>query len=463
MGAAPKLTVEEAMSAGRATARKSAPYFAPLILLLVMRAVPGLASGDCLGMAVTLSGFLLYDPAAIVQWTPKQLAGVLIHEVLHVWLRHFARAQGLDPDRWNRACDRAINPIVLKLGLDLPGDYLMPRDIGMADGLSAIDYYRGEEKHEQKQQGKGKGQPQQGQGQGGQPQQGQGQPQPGGQGQRQPGQGQPGGQGQPQAGQGQGQPGQTKPGQGRWGKCGSAAGNPVPGEPDKDDPQARSSGSMERATKQAATALEEYAQKNQGKLPGELLRHVPIVLAPPKVPWQRKLSTLVRRAVQWRPGAHVARYDGLNRRQAGIGYGIGKPILARLREPVCNVAVVVDTSGSMGTEEFSIAFRETRGVLKALHADVTFIACDAKVHSMERIHRVEEMAKLLKGGGGTSFVPAFDALAKSQPRPEVVIFITDGYGTAPAKPPAGMQVVWVLVGRSTHKPCAWGEAVEVKD
>jgi predicted metal-dependent peptidase len=419
---APRLTPDEAMSAGRAAARKSAPYFAPLILLLVMRAVPGLASGDCLGMAVTVTGFLLYDPDAIVRWTTKQLAGVLIHEVLHIWLRHFARMTGLDPDAWNRACDRAINPIVLKLGLDLPGDYLMPRDIGMPDGLSAIDYYEAEQKR-----GKGKGQPQPGNG-------------------------------KPQAGQGQ-----PKPGEGRWGKCGSGAGNPVPGEPTKDDPQARASGSVERATKQAAEALNDYAAKHAGRVPGELARHAPAVLAPPKVPWQRKLATIVRRAVQWRPGAHVARYDGMNRRQGGIGYGLGRPILARLREPVCNVAVVLDTSGSMGSAELGLAMRETRGVLKALHADVTFVACDTRVHSMERIHRVEEAAKLLKGGGGTSFAPAFEALAKAQPKPEVVIFLTDGYGDAPETQPAGMTTIWVLVGSCTRKPCSWGDSIEVKD
>ena len=42
------------------------------------------------------------------------------HEVMHVANGHCWRQGARDPDRWNDACDYAINPIVLSAGLVLP-------------------------------------------------------------------------------------------------------------------------------------------------------------------------------------------------------------------------------------------------------------------------------------------------------------------------------------------------------
>ena len=45
---------------------------------------------------------------------------MVAHEVLHVANGHCWRQGPRDPDRWNDACDYAINPIVLSAGMVLP-------------------------------------------------------------------------------------------------------------------------------------------------------------------------------------------------------------------------------------------------------------------------------------------------------------------------------------------------------
>ena len=200
-----------------------------------------------------------------------------------------------------------------------------------------------------------------------------------------------------------------------------------------------------------------------GSVPGHLRRWAEEALKPPKVPWRQKLAQLARRAVAWRPGAVDHRYDGPSRRQAGIGYGVGRPVLPRLRAPIPRVALVVDTSGSMGSKEIIDCLTEAQGVVEAVGAEVEFCACDARVHELRPVANVRDMVKLLKGGGGTDFRPAFDALSKRRPRPEVVIFATDGYGPAPEVAPNGMRTIWLLVGGNETPPAPWGDAIVVKD
>ncbi len=46
--------------------------------------------------------------------------GLCVHELFHIMLKHGLRRNGRDPDRWNIACDHAINLLILASGLELP-------------------------------------------------------------------------------------------------------------------------------------------------------------------------------------------------------------------------------------------------------------------------------------------------------------------------------------------------------
>jgi predicted metal-dependent peptidase len=113
----------------------------------------------------------------------------------------------------------------------------------------------------------------------------------------------------------------------------------------------------------------------------------------------------------------------------------------------------------MGEAEILLALTEIDSILRATGSSVTVLSCDAKVHATGKVTRAADAAKLLKGGGGTDFRPAFDALAPL--RPAVTVVVTDGYGPAPSSAPVWTDTIWVLVGQYTQRPCEWGEVVEV--
>lgn len=414
---APK--AEETFGLARLLVRRGAPYFRSALIALVPVAVEGLGT-----IGVSDRAVLFYDPAWIAAQQAPAVAGLLVHEILHVLNRHGKSRRGdRDPALWNCSCDLAINDTVVEMGFALPSgkDYgLFPKDFGFASGLTAEAYYVLLQK---------------------------------------------GGNAQAK------QAAEAKSGHG---KCGSGAGNPHDHEPKEDgdkgggekgdDYAGRTDAQLARVAKQVAAAVEEHAQrKGRGSLPAGLERWAAEINKPPKVPWTTLLRRALRAGVATRPGAVVHRHDGVSRRQSGVGFGDGKPVLPRLRQPVPRVAVVVDTSGSMSAEQLGLALRETRGLLRQVGASVTMLACDAEVHAAREISSVADAAKLLVGGGGSSFIPAFDHLEKSRDRPGVVALITDGDISVPHTPPPWARVIWVCVGRNAHPPAAWGVSVKIDD
>lgn len=396
------------LSAGRYIVRQTVPYFTPVMLKLVMREDSRVET-----ITTSKAGICRYNAGFIARTTPKETAGLLVHESMHLTLLHYDRVGARDPQRFNIAGDRAINPGILACGLELPGfrkgteDLLgcYPKQIGMADGLTADEYYaRDDDK-----KGHGSG------GCGG-------------------------------------------------GGCGGCAGNPHPIEADDaGDPGARTPAELSRAARETAEAMRDAAGKRAGNVPGDWARMVGETLEPPKVPWTTKLARALRVAVGFRPGAVVTSYDMPSRRQGGIGFGPGRPVLPRFRAPIPHVGVGIDTSGSMGADELTAGAIETRGILRAVGSEISYFACDTVVHRKGRARRVEDIIANLHGGGGTDFRPVFTALEAERPRPEVLVFITDGYGPAPAVAPAWCRTIWLLVGPQTRRPAPWGEVIDISE
>ena len=87
---------------------------------------------------------LRYHPPFVTALSPDELVGVLAHEVMHCALCHVARRQGRDPERWNVACDLAINPLLVRAEIVLPPSRLMPGEgayAGLDQGKAAEEYY----------------------------------------------------------------------------------------------------------------------------------------------------------------------------------------------------------------------------------------------------------------------------------------------------------------------------------
>lgn len=115
---------------------------------------------------VTDGAKIVFNPEFANSLDRHELAGVIAHEVLHCSNGHPWRREHRDHERWNYACDYAINPILLEAGLTLPKDAL---DGSPYKGMSAEEIYAQLESQEQ-QSGSGSDKSQgqsNGQGQGG--------------------------------------------------------------------------------------------------------------------------------------------------------------------------------------------------------------------------------------------------------------------------------------------------------
>lgn len=403
-----KLSPKEILSAGRLLARERAPYFGAALIGLVPRETDGLGT-----IGVTATGILMWDPAVVGTWTVDQMAGALVHEVGHVLHKHHERFVGRESAIANLAMDLALNPDIMEMGFELPdmAKPVVPKTYGLPANRTAEEYYEGLAKQDKQ--------------------------------------------------------GSLKPSVGA-GFCGSCAQRPMPGEPDdggKKDPEARSEADMNRMAKQCAEEIVKAArEKKAGSVPGGWVRWAEEQIQPAKVRWQDKLSRTIRQGVNHVAGCVDHTYTKISRRQAGLGFGIGRPVIPALWAPQPLIDVVVDTSGSMSENDLMIAVRETNGILLATGSKVRFTSCDAAVHELKTVKTWREAAKLLKGGGGTAFKPAFDAIAKQKVRPHVIVFITDGsnWDPEPIEPPAA-KVIFLLVGPNRVKPsnCNFGSHIEV--
>ncbi|CAM5328074.1 von Willebrand factor type A domain protein OS=Streptomyces lavendulae subsp. lavendulae OX=58340 GN=SLAV_04685 PE=4 SV=1 [Streptomyces lavendulae subsp. lavendulae] len=210
---------------------------------------------------------------------------------------------------------------------------------------------------------------------------------------------------------------------------------------------------LRRATAQAMRAH----QRTRGTLPAGWDRWAREVLEP-TVDWRRALSGAVREAAAWAGGAVDYTYRRPSRRTPALG---GRVVLPSLRRPLPRVAIVIDTSGSMGEEELAAALGEVTGVLREVGVGgnrVAVLACDADVHTVARVTRGGQVE--LAGGGGTDMRVGIRAALSLPDRPNVVVVLTDGYTSWPQEPQS-CRLIAALIGADAPQPPHWVETVRV--
>jgi predicted metal-dependent peptidase len=214
-------------------------------------------------------------------------------------------------------------------------------------------------------------------------------------------------------------------------------------------PAKASPAEMKRAI---ATAV--HQAQSMGKMPAELERWVTETLTP-QVDWKERLRLLVTRAA----GRESTTWSTPHRRRlvtqkvylpSYTGFGAG--------EIVC----VTDTSGSMGEKEFDASWAEFSDIIMNCRPErVWLMACDARVHNVHELPSYTDIYQSrpeMRGGGGTSFVPAFEKVEELGIDPVLMVYFTDGYGTFPDEPPK-YPVIWVMT-ENVEPP--FGETVKVE-
>ncbi|MBF8194297.1 hypothetical protein ITP53_53290 [Nonomuraea sp. K274] len=205
---------------------------------------------------------------------------------------------------------------------------------------------------------------------------------------------------------------------------------------------------LERELLARAVAAEIEAR---GGLPGGWRRWAEARLRP-EVDWWARLAALVRRGLAEAAG----RVDYSYRRPSRRAAAAPSIVLPALVRPSPRIAVVVDTSGSVGRTTLERALGELDGVLRAAgHPWIEVICCDAEAHPAQRVRAAHQVQ--LTGGGGTDLRPGFDAAAGA----DVMIVLTDGDTPWPERRPRPYVVVCLFGDRWEAPP--WARAVRVQE
>lgn len=251
----------------------------------------------------------------------------------------------------------------------------------------------------------------------------------------------------------------------RWHDCGSCCGGPPR---DYEEPAPESAGgtsefpgtseaTWEVIRRQVARDVIEHASRNRGNVPGHLQRWAERLLQP-KIDWRRELAYLLRGELA-RGGAADYSWSRPSRRISPEM--LGGALLPSMRSPCPEVAVVVDTSGSIPDSDIRQFLSEVMGILRSTgQHDLEVLAVDADVRWRGRIRHPREA--VLPGGGGTDMGAGIHAALKPPgsrrwSRPKAVVVLTDGITPWPDKSPD----VPVIVA-TTYKPGpSWARTVEI--
>ena len=135
-----------------------------------------------------------------------------------------------------------------------------------------------------------------------------------------------------------------------------------------------------------------------------------------------------------------------------------------MQRPLPRVAVIVDTSGSVGEVALQRAWSEVHGCLRTLGVRrdlLTVFAADVDVRRLTGPPR-RQMALL--GGGGTNMALAIETALQSLARPDLVVVITDGLTPWPVRKPS-RPVIVALLPSTMKRPAtpSWARTVEIDE
>lgn len=187
-----------------------------------------------------------------------------------------------------------------------------------------------------------------------------------------------------------------------------------------------------------------HIAKQAGKLPSEIERMLGELMEP-IINWAEILRRFMTEKAQddftWSRG---------NRRF--IAQGLYLP--SRTSEGAGEIAVAIDTSGSIGQKELDEFASEVQGIIKDVRPSKLYVIyCDAEINHVDEFAPEDDIFFKLHGGGGTDFRPPFQWLEDNQITPKCFVYLTDGYGPFPDEPE--YPAMWAINNRSVVPP--WGE------
>jgi predicted metal-dependent peptidase len=392
--------LETKLSAARTRLILDRPFLGALVLRMPMKAAD---PRWCATIGTDARAFY-YNPAYIDGLSLEQTQFALAHEALHCALSHFARREHRVRERWDVACDLAINPILIKEGMTpVPGAL---HDVGF-ERMMAEEIYPlvkendADQPHDQHLYGneqKSSSAPDK----------------------------------PPESGE------QSDGDGGSDGAAGLAPPETL-GEAEKEQLAIQWRQRLAGAAQQAMQA---------GKL-GDTLRRLVDHLLQPQLPWRMLLARYMTAASR-----DDYSYMRPSRRE-------GQAIFPTLRSTQTDIVVVLDTSGSIRSDEMREFVTEVDAIKGQVRARITLLACDARLSGdapwVFEPWETFELPGNIRGGGGTRFTPAFDWVEAHDTDPDLVVYFTDAEGEFPRREP-DFPVIWLVKGRGK---VPWGQRIQL--
>lgn len=195
----------------------------------------------------------------------------------------------------------------------------------------------------------------------------------------------------------------------------------------------------------------EFNAMQGGSLPASIKTQIESHLVS-KVSWEDRLHCAMGEIM----GKVKSDYNRMNRRASANFSDLAYPA-ERFRQ--MDVAVYVDTSGSISKSQLERGFAEIEEICRQTNGRVRFLEGDAAIHRDEYI---SELPDDLTGGGGTSFAPVFEHLDSFPEKTKAIVIFTDTWGAMPDFEP-NLQVVWAVysecAGSGVKVP--FGEVIEI--
>jgi len=397
--------IETRLSAARTRLILDRPFLGALVLRLPMKATK---PERCKTIGTDVRA-LYYNPEYISQLSLEQTQFVLAHEALHCALSHFARREHRVKQRWDVACDLAINPLLIQDGLKPPPGILLKSGF---EGMMAEEIYpyidedTEDETHDDHFYDKEN--TSRDSSAGGQSQEG-----------------------DQDSGRGSDRDEDSEPEQGG-------------------QPQPLSESEQEQLAVQWRQRLAGAAQqaRQAGKLGAAMMRLVDHLLQP-QLPWRMLLARYM---------TAVARDDYSYQRPSRRE---GEAILPTLKSAQVNITVVLDTSGSIHDTEMQDFVTEIDAIKGQVRARLIMHACDAALcRNGPWVYEPWEAFSLpegIYGRGGTRFTPVFEWLDQETLKPDLLVYFTDARGEFPKTEP-DYPVLWLVKGRGK---VPWGQRVQL--
>lgn len=357
------------------------PYLASAITRFPLHECPDPTT--CSVMA-TDGYHILYNPEGLSRYSPLEQAFILAHEVVHCLFGHVDRRDRRDPYVWNLAIDYATNLLLLNMEMEPPADCLLDRRF---QGKIAEEIYEALLKEDR-----------------------------------------------------DGMKEQVKTG----GLDIHLAPGAIAGKLQPLGDAATETPSPFERTRIRKSLVKEFKdrikQHHSGRLPWGWEEEFKQAEGG-KVPWEHLLARFFS-------GLRRDDYRMFPSSKKHIWRGLYLPSIGR--PGPSHVVAAIDTSGSMGDDELGKVLSEIDKLRSFSQCRLTLLQCDAEIHKVEEYDEhthANFIRHRIYGRGGTSFEPVFDWLAEQSRdpafRPDVLFYMTDGYGSFPEKAPS-LPVAWIL-------------------